>query len=88
MFSNTKPAIFGVKVLAGKLTSNVNLIDESENKIGRTKNIQADKQSVEEAGGGMEVAISIPGTNFEENSEIKSSCIRTWEKSNLEISKK
>ncbi len=65
VFRNTKPAIFGVKVLAGKLTSNVNLIDESENKIGRTKNIQADKQSVEEAGGGMEVAISIPGTNFE-----------------------
>ena len=65
IFRNTKPAIFGVKVLAGKLTANVNLMDESENKIGRTKNIQADKQSVEEAGEGMEVAISLPGTNFE-----------------------
>ena len=65
VFRNTKPAIFGVKVLAGKLTANVNLMDESENKIGRTKNIQADKQSVEEAGEGMEVAVSLPGTNFE-----------------------
>ena len=65
VFRNTKPAIFGVKVLAGKLTANVNLMSETEEKIGRTKNIQADKQSVEEAGEGMEVAISIPGTNFE-----------------------
>ena len=65
VFRNTKPAIFGVKVLAGKLTANVNLISETEDKIGRTKNIQADKNSIEEAGEGMEVAISIPGTNFE-----------------------
>ena len=65
VFRNTKPAIFGVKVLAGKLTANVNLMDESENKIGRTKNIQADKQTVEEATEGMEVAVSLPGTNFE-----------------------
>jgi len=65
VFRNTKPAIFGVKILAGKLTANVNLMDESENKIGRTKNIQADKQSVEEATEGMEVAVSLPGTNFE-----------------------
>jgi translation initiation factor 5B len=65
VFRNTKPAIFGIKVLAGKLTANVNLIDEDENKIGRTKNIQADKKSVDEATEGMEVAISLPGTNFE-----------------------
>ena len=65
VFRNTKPAIFGVKVLAGKLTANVNLMDESENKIGRTKNIQADKNSVEVAEEGMEVAVSLPGTNFE-----------------------
>jgi len=65
VFRNTKPAIFGVKVLAGKLTANVNLISETEDKVGRTKNIQADKNSIEEAGEGMEVAISIPGTNFE-----------------------
>ena len=69
IFRNTKPAIFGVKVLAGKLTANVNLMSETEEKIGRTKNIQADKQSVEEAGEGMEVAISIPGTNFERELE-------------------
>lgn len=65
VFRNTKPAIFGIKVLAGKLTANVNLVDEDENKIGRTKNIQADKKSVDEATEGMEVAISLPGTNFE-----------------------
>jgi len=38
--------------------------DENED-VGRIKNIQADKTSVKEAFEGMEVAISIPGVNFE-----------------------
>ncbi|MCK9568164.1 translation initiation factor IF-2 [Candidatus Pacearchaeota archaeon] len=65
VFRNTKPAIFGVKVEAGKLTPSTNFVDETEEKIGRVKNIEADKHSVDEADEGMEVAISIPGINFE-----------------------
>jgi translation initiation factor 5B len=65
VFRITKPAIFGVKVSAGKLTPNINFIDEEENKIGRVKNIQSDKNSVPEATEGMEVAVSFPGTNYE-----------------------
>ena len=65
VFRNTNPAIFGVAIEAGKLTHGVNLMDENEEKIGRTKNIQSEKKSVDEAHEGMEVAISVPGINYE-----------------------
>ena len=65
VFRNTKPAIFGVKVSGGKLTSNLNLIDEDEEKVGHVKNIQADQKTVSEATEGMEVAISIPGLTYD-----------------------
>ncbi|OGJ12559.1 hypothetical protein A3K82_00065 [Candidatus Pacearchaeota archaeon RBG_19FT_COMBO_34_9] len=65
VFRNTKPAIFGVKVEAGKLTPTTNFMNEENEDIGRIKNIQSEKESVKEAFEGMEVAISIPGVNFE-----------------------
>jgi translation initiation factor 5B len=65
VFRNTKPAIFGVKVSGGKLISGLNVIDNDDEKIGHIKNIQSEKKSVDEAGENMEVAISIPGTNYE-----------------------
>jgi translation initiation factor 5B len=65
IFRNTKPAIFGVKVEAGKLTPTTNFMSEENKDVGRIKNIQSDKESVKEATEGMEVAISIPGVNFE-----------------------
>ncbi|MFZ1971145.1 MAG: translation initiation factor IF-2 [Candidatus Nanoarchaeia archaeon] len=65
VFRNTNPAIFGVKVEAGRLIHGINMIDVYGEKIGRIKNIQLEKNSVDEAHEDMEVAISIPGTNFE-----------------------
>jgi len=65
VFRNTKPAIFGVKIEKGKLISNLPLINEKGEKVGRIKNIQSENKSVKEAHEGMEVAISIPGVNFE-----------------------
>lgn len=65
VFRNTAPAIFGVRVVGGKINSGINLIDNDGEDVGRVKNIQAEKKSVEEAGEGMEVAISIPGSNYE-----------------------
>ncbi len=65
VFRNTNPAIFGVAIEAGKLTHGVNLMDENEEKIGRTKHIESDRKSVDEAHEGMEVAISVPGINYE-----------------------
>ncbi|MCF7910197.1 translation initiation factor IF-2 [Candidatus Pacearchaeota archaeon] len=65
VFRNTNPAIFGVRVEAGKLTQGLELIDEKNEKIGRVKNLQSESKSVSEAHEGLELAISIPGINFE-----------------------
>jgi translation initiation factor 5B len=65
VFRNTKPAIFGVRVEVGKLIPEINIINNEGEKIGRIKKVQSDKNSVDEATEGMEVAISIPGVNFE-----------------------
>ncbi|MEK6817588.1 MAG: translation initiation factor IF-2, partial [Nanoarchaeota archaeon] len=65
VFRNLNPAIFGIRVEAGKIKKNLILIDEKGEKIGRIKNIQSEKKSIEEAVEGMEIAISIPGVNFE-----------------------
>ena len=65
VFRNTKPAIFGVKVEAGKLISGLSLINEKNEKVARVKNIQSENKSVQEAKEGMEVAISLPGINYE-----------------------
>ncbi len=65
VFRNTKPAIFGVKVEAGKVISNLNLIDNDGEKVGRVKNIQLNNKPVGEATEEMEVAISVSGVNFE-----------------------
>jgi translation initiation factor 5B len=65
VFRNTNPAIFGVRIDAGKLMHGLTLMDNKGEKAGRIKNIQSEKKSVEEASESMEVAVSVPGTNFE-----------------------
>jgi len=71
VFRNTKPAIFGVRIEVGKLISGLNLIGEKSEKVGRVKNIQSENKSVAEAKEGMEIAISIPGVNFERQMKDK-----------------
>jgi translation initiation factor 5B len=65
VFRNTNPAIFGVGVEGGRLTKGLNLIDENGEKVGKTKAIQHERKSVDEATEGQEVALSMPGINFE-----------------------
>jgi len=65
VFRNTKPAIFGVKVTGGKLTSGLHLMNENEEKVGDVKHIEAEQKSVQEATEGMEVAISMSNINYE-----------------------
>lgn len=65
IFRNTSPAIFGVAIEGGKLKHGISLIDEYGEKAGKIKKIQSENKSVGEATEGMEVAVSIPGTNFE-----------------------
>ena len=88
VFRNSNPAIFGMKILGGKLKSGLNLTDEKGRKAGRIKNIQSENKSVVEATEGMEVAVSIPGVNFERQmkdmkflySEISESQFRKFRK--------
>ncbi len=65
IFRNTNPAIFGIGVEAGKLKPHTELIDENNNSIAKVKTIQSQGKSIQEALQGQEVAISLPGTNFE-----------------------
>jgi len=69
VFRNSNPAIFGVRVIGGKITPNTLLINESAENIAKIKNIQSENKSVEQAITSMEVAISLPGTNFERQLE-------------------
>ncbi len=65
VFRNSSPAVFGVKVQAGTLKSRERFINRDDKKIGQIKEIQDDKKSTREIRAGREVAISIPGLNFE-----------------------
>ena len=88
IFRNSNPAIFGVRVDGGKLKSGLNLNNEQGEKVGRLKNIQSENKSIKEATEKMEVAISIPGVNFERQlkdikflySEISESQFRKFKK--------
>lgn len=64
-FRNSSPAVFGVEVIAGKLKSRERFINKDDKKIGEIKEIQHERKSVNEVEAGAEVAISMPGVNFE-----------------------
>ncbi|MDP3027574.1 MAG: translation initiation factor IF-2 [Nanoarchaeota archaeon] len=65
IFRNSHPAIFGVEVEAGKLKSNIALIDKEGNEIGKVKDVQENQNKINEAKRGMQVAISLPGVTFD-----------------------
>ena len=65
VFRNTNPAIFGVKIEAGKVIPRMIFIDENNEKIGNIKSIQSENASAKEAEEGQEVAIAVSGINFE-----------------------
>jgi translation initiation factor 5B len=61
LFRQSKPAIFGVEVVAGKLKTGSNLITESGENAGRVKAIQDSGKAMREAEKGMKVALSVEG---------------------------
>jgi translation initiation factor 5B len=70
IFRNSSPAVFGVKVNGGALKKELNFINKSDVKIGHVKEIQHEKNNVQEATAGQEVAVSMPGVNFERQLEV------------------
>ena len=65
IFHNSNPAVFGVKVEAGKLKSGIHLINEDGKEIAKVKDIQENQNKLHEATKDKEVAISLPGIMFD-----------------------
>jgi translation initiation factor 5B len=61
VFRQSNPAVVGVRVLGGKLRSDVDLIKTDGKKVGHLKTMQLRQESIREADPGLEVAISIEG---------------------------
>ncbi len=66
VFRNSKPAIVGVKVLGGKLKKGIEVMKDGKI-IGEVKAIQKDGKSIESAGEGDELAVSIDGATIGRN---------------------
>ena len=60
VFRISKPAVVGVRVLAGRIRPGQGLLREDGRVIGKIKSIQSENKSVKESLMGSEVAISIP----------------------------
>jgi translation initiation factor 5B len=61
VFRQSNPAVVGVRVLGGKLRSDVGLIRTDGKKVGHLKTMQLRQEAIREADAGLEVAISIEG---------------------------
>lgn len=61
VFRQSNPAVVGVRVLGGKLQSDVDLVLPNGRKVGHLKQIQDKNEVINEADAGEEVAISIEG---------------------------
>jgi len=61
VFRVSHPAVFGVRILGGRIKKDMRLMKEDGKILGSIKGIQSDNQSVDEAKQGEEVAISIEG---------------------------
>jgi translation initiation factor 5B len=64
VFRQSNPAVVGVRVLGGKLRSDVDLIRTDGKKVGHLKTMQLRQESIREADSGLEVAISIEGATI------------------------
>jgi len=64
VFRVSHPAVFGVRVLGGRIKKDMRLMKEDGKIIGSIKGIQSENKAVEEAKQGEEVAISIEGVTI------------------------
>ncbi|MGI0149847.1 MAG: translation initiation factor IF-2, partial [Thermoplasmata archaeon] len=60
----SKPAIFGVRVLAGRIRTGESLMRQDGKALGRIKAIRSGDKSLDGAGQGQEVAISVDGVTI------------------------
>jgi len=65
VFRNSNPAIFGVKIIAGKARVGLPLIDDKGEEVARIKSLQHDKASIEVATEWQELALALSGIAFD-----------------------
>ncbi len=61
VFRTSKPAIFGVRILAGRIRTGEALMRDDGRALGRIKSVRSGEKSLDGAGPGQEVAISVDG---------------------------
>ena len=61
VFRNNDPAVFGVRVDAGRLVQKAQFINDAGRRVGRVHQLQEDKKTVPAARRGAEVACSVQG---------------------------
>ncbi len=66
-FRASKPAIFGVEVLGGRLKKQYRLMNSSGEIVGEVREIQKDKEKIDEASAGDQLAISCDGITLNKN---------------------
>src|SRR3989344_694676 len=64
VFRQRKPAVFGVRIEAGKLKPGMELISQDGEKVDEVKGIQHESKNINIAERGKEVAISMPKVTF------------------------
>lgn len=69
VFRHSKPAVVGVRIMAGELHTGIQLMNERGEIVGRVAGIQHNNQSVEQAKTGEEIAVSIEGAVIGRNLE-------------------
>ncbi len=87
VFRASKPAIFGVEVLGGRIRKGYRLMNSGGEVVGEIREIQREKEKVEEAGSGDQLAISCDGITIGKNvgetdvlySYMTADEIRGWE---------
>jgi translation initiation factor 5B len=66
-FRVNKPAIFGVEVLGGRVKKQYKLMNKSGDVVGDIREIQKDKEKVDEAKTGDQLALSCDGIDYGKN---------------------
>ncbi len=61
VFRASKPAVFGVEILAGKLKTKAEFLTTEGKEVGEVKGIEVEKEKMTEVGAGKQAAISVDG---------------------------
>jgi translation initiation factor 5B len=69
VFRASRPAIFGVEVISGRVKKNYRLMNGSGEVVGEIREIQKEKEKVEEASAGDQLAISCDGIIIGKNAD-------------------